>query len=127
MTSLQHLIAWLIYLAGATGAMIALNYALSGVPLKAKRLICYCTATLLYLPWWTTPEQNWLTPALFTALYDGLGKGITSIYRSGFILLIGLAAAVAMALIWPDQKQQASRKTTPRPDRVKKIKEEPTY
>lgn len=104
MTNTQYIVGWGVYLLGATGCITSLWLIVKSWSYRLKRLLCFSLSTLLYLPWWTTPEQHWLAPAFFTALYDGLEQGPDAMRRAGFIVLAAIAVSTLLALILPVKK-----------------------
>ena len=129
MTSTQYILGWVIYLAGATGCILSLWLIAKSWPTRIKRLLCFSLATLLYLPWWTNPDQHWFAPAFLTSIYDGLGQGPEAMQRAGFVVAAALAASVVIALVLPVKQNETShndKKAAQGRQRNKAVRKEPT-
>ncbi|KEQ17729.1 hypothetical protein [Endozoicomonas numazuensis] len=109
MTSSHFIIGWAVYLAGATGCLLALMLITGRLPVRFKRALRFTTAALLYTPWWLSPGSNLLSPALFTMAYDGLTDGIEGMARTGLITVIAAGSAALIAIILPVKKSKAGK------------------
>ncbi|PJE78051.1 hypothetical protein CI610_03020 [invertebrate metagenome] len=86
--------------------MIFLHHITHCLPARLKRMLLLVMATALYLPWYTSSDMSYFSPALLTALYDGLSNGTDAIKRAGLIVGIAISIAIVMGLILPIRKQQ---------------------
>ncbi|MDD7804953.1 MAG: hypothetical protein PUP46_05220 [Endozoicomonas sp. (ex Botrylloides leachii)] len=129
MTSTQYILGWAIYLVGATGCIFSLWLIAQSWPTRLKRVLCFGLATLLYVPWWTTPEQHWLAPAFLTAIYDSLGQGPEAMKRAGMIVAAALTFSTLIALILPVKpKLDTKKKSSTQVSQGKKNnRKEPTF
>lgn len=129
MTSTQYIIGWAAYLAGATGCLTALWLISKKWPVRLRRLICMNAAVLLYLPWKTLPDGSYLSPALLTTIYDGLGLGIAALPRAGTAVIIALAVTTLAALYIPMPIRSGGHRSTEQPPHghsQRPLRKEPT-
>lgn len=99
MTSTQYIAAWGVYLISAAGCLVSLILITKKLPSRVKQLLYISVAILLYLPWKTTPDKDYLSPAFLTAIYDGLSHGPEAMQRSGLVVVGAVIISIALTLL----------------------------
>lgn len=128
MTTTQYLMGWIAYLAGATGCILALWLITRGAPVRLRRALRLSLAALLLTPWWLSPEHDLLSPALFTMIYDGLGRGFEAMPRAGLVTVIATGAAALIAVILPVRQAPKKKQADDKPGKsARRERKEPTY
>ncbi|MGI9283166.1 MAG: hypothetical protein ACR2PX_26520 [Endozoicomonas sp.] len=131
MTISHFIIGWAVYLAGATGCLLALILITGRLPVRLKRALRLTTAALLYTPWWLSPGSELLSPALFTMTFDALTHGFEAMARTGVVTVIAAGAAALIAIILPVKmppavKKKEENKPAASGQRKKPRRQEPT-
>ncbi|WP_153301762.1 hypothetical protein [Endozoicomonas arenosclerae] len=126
MASSHFIMGWAVYLAGATGCLLALILITGRLPVRLKRALRLTAAALLYTPWWLSPGSDLLSPALFTMVFDALTNGFDAMARAGLITVITAGAACLIAIILPVKttrtKEEKSEQKKPASEGRKKPK-----
>ncbi|MFK0571605.1 hypothetical protein [Endozoicomonas sp.] len=108
MTETQYLLAWVVYLTGATGCLLSLWFMVRKWYPRLKRLLMMTFAILFFLPGIIYPEQDYLGPAFLISLYDGLSLGVDTMWRSGQAVAITAGVAAIVAFLLPVGKAKAA-------------------
>lgn len=97
----DYLIGWAIYIvAGILCYMIF--YRFTGI-IRFKPIANMLRAVLLALmftPWYVSPEEDLMAPALMVMMLDLITKGDTTFVRALVPLVLSLCAAVFIGLTW---------------------------
>ncbi|MRI34219.1 hypothetical protein EOPP23_14590 [Endozoicomonas sp. OPT23] len=120
MTSTQYMMGWAVYLAGATGCLLALILITRNFGARVRRSLWLVTAALLYTPWFLAQGSTLFTPALLTSLFDFLSDGQEAATRAGLPVLITSSAALFLGIILPVRKQIAKAEKKAEPEVKKK-------
>ena len=95
------MMGWAVYLSAATGCLLALWLITGRLGPRFRRVLRLTAAVMLFVPWWTSPDIDLLSPALLTMLYDGLSNGLEGMSRAGLIVVISSGAAAILAICLP--------------------------
>ncbi len=134
MTSTQYLMGWAVYLAGATGCLLALMLITRQFGPRIRRSLWMMTAALLYTPWFLIQGSTLFTPALLTSFCDFLSDGPESATRAGLPVLITSGVALFAGIVLPvkktapkpEKKPEAVIRKKPRPKPATGTRKEPT-
>ncbi|MGI9274360.1 MAG: hypothetical protein ACR2PT_05825 [Endozoicomonas sp.] len=129
MTSTQYIMGWAVYLSAATGCLLALWLITGRLGPRFRRVLRLTAAVLLYVPWWTSPDLDLLSPALLTMLFDGLSDGLEGMSRAGLIVVISSGAAAILAICLPvraEPKASKDDKRKAKPSGKPKVRQEPS-
>ena len=99
-TSEQYLIAWLYYLAGVLVLSVGWWFVLRKIKRREPRqLLTLTVPAFLLIPWFTTSDASYLSPAWLMAVFEAVFEGPASFWRAGFPLLVGIACVLAIATV----------------------------
>ncbi|WP_067518191.1 hypothetical protein [Endozoicomonas ascidiicola] len=110
MTEAQYMWGWITYLVGATGCLISLWFIVRRWWPRLRRIVMLVATALVYVPWYVNTDEHFLAPAAVISLYDGLGIGVDTMWRSGQIAAIAAGIAIIVALILPVKKTSSAPK-----------------
>ena len=133
MTEAQYFWGWITYLVGATGCLFSLWFIVRRWHPRIHRMLMLISAALVYIPWPVKTGEPFLAPAFLVSLYDGLGLGVDTMWRSGQIALIAAVAACVIGLLLPVRKKPVKKKATtknisqPKRPNSGKQRKEPAY
>lgn len=100
MTTHQYIIAWVIYLVGASGCLAVwwrMTRSLGqGFPQRLLRMIA---VSAVLTPAISTPGMGFLGPALLICCFDGLSHGSEAMLRTAPVVLVSLLIATLLAAL----------------------------
>ncbi len=127
MTLTQYLIAWTIYCTAAIGCLAVwwrMTRPLN--PTLASWLRLWASVAIL-IPGITNQGEQWLSPALLAALYDGLTNGPEAITRNGILVVGALAVATLIKLIFFRSRKLSPKTDNTRPESKKGNRHTPKH
>ena len=91
--------AWVVYILASSVGLYCLWRLQSKFPAILKHLICIIVAAILYTPAISDPSQEWLAPAVVTAVLDAVSNGPDYAMRAAQNILQVLAIAIGLYFV----------------------------
>lgn len=101
LTHEEYLMAWGVYLLAASGLFFAFWQMTRSLPwLFLKRVIRVSVMVVLFMPWFSYSEQDYLAPAYLITAFEALAQGSELWVRAGVPLLSALSFAFVLTIIF---------------------------
>jgi hypothetical protein len=101
LTHEEYLIAWGVYFLAASGLFFAFWQMTRTLPwLFLKRVIRVSVMVVLFMPWFSYSEQDYLAPAYLIAAFEVLAQGSDKWSRAGVPMLSALSLAFVLTIIF---------------------------
>ncbi len=101
LTHEEYLMAWGVYLLAANGLFFAFWQVTHALPwLFLKRVMRVSMMVVLFMPWFSYSEQDYLAPAYLIAAFEALAQGSEFWVRAGVPLLSVLSFAFVLTIIF---------------------------
>jgi len=112
MTSDEYFWGWMAYLLGTATLYAILWYWLGKIRWReVSQLLRLIFAVVLFMPWYTDADKDFLSPAWMVCIGDAFTKSPEEAWRSGSALLIALATMVLLsALLYYWQSRRAAQR-----------------
>ena len=99
-TQYEYMWGWIYYLIGAVLLYISIWFSANKLPLKELRYaLRILSAVILFLPWSTNPQQEYLSPAWVVAGLEGVFEGPKAFWRAGFPLIFSVALSTVVCVL----------------------------
>lgn len=100
-TQEEYLYGWLFYLLGVVIILGCGWWLTASIRFRELRQLLRLAAVVTFLvPWYASPDMDYLAPAWLIATFEGIFEGGDAFWRAGMPLLVTLAVAIGIALIW---------------------------
>ena len=111
MTQQEYLIAWCFYLVGASCFYYIAWRATERSPFfELRQLLRLSLAVFLLVPWTTSTEYAFLSPAWIVSVSDFLLYGDKAFWRAGLVLVLALILTLLISTIWSLVSWRRSRR-----------------
>jgi len=100
MTPKSYALAWMVYLSSGISLYIVGWFLTSKLrSLMLRRLLRVSAAVVLFTPYFSAPEQNWLAPAILVTIFEAIFGDIHFALHAGAPLLVIWIALAATSLV----------------------------
>jgi hypothetical protein len=100
-TEQDYLYGWLFYLLGVLIVLGCGWWMTSSMRSKEARQLLRLSAVVIFtVPWYASPDLDYLAPAWLIAAYEGIFERPEAFWRAGAPLLTALTIVIAIALIF---------------------------
>lgn len=97
----EYLYGWLLYLLGAVFLFGCVWWASRNWRSdELRQLVRLSSIVFLLVPWYASPDMDYLAPAWIIAGFEGVFDGIEAFWRAGAPLLACLGVSIAVSLLW---------------------------
>lgn len=101
LTHEEYLTAWGVYILAASGLFSAFWQMTRTLPwLFLKRVMRVSVMVVLFMPWFSYSEQDYLAPAYLITAFEALALGSELWVRAGVPLLFALSSAFVLTTIF---------------------------
>ena len=98
MSHQEYVWAWAIYLCSSTVLFAVFYYVTSKLAwAELRQLLRVVLAVILFVPWYTDAQQDYLSPAWLISIADVLLYESKSFWRAGLALVLSLVIAVVLS------------------------------
>lgn len=111
MTANEYLWAWVFYVGAALAFYAVFWYWIRrSLWTEARQLLRVLLLVVLAVPWYTDPQQSYLSPAWLISIADLLLDGPNAFWRAGMPLVLGLIAGLVLSTLYSTFRWLQSRK-----------------
>ena len=95
----DYMFVWSVYLISALLTCTIFWYFTWNMANKELRnILRVCSACVLFTPYFSDAEQQFIAPALIVGLFDFMEKGINALTAPGMAILLAMFCAVILSL-----------------------------
>jgi hypothetical protein len=111
-TTEDYLYGWLLYIAAGLVFFACWWYLTAKIKtIEIRAVLRTGAAVTMFVPWYTSPDMDYLAPAVLMAAMEGIFDGNGAFWRAGTPLLIALAVGIAGSLIYAVVRRVVSGKS----------------